>query len=274
MFRMEVASACEEVREHLSARLDGEEPAAGLAAEVADQHLAGCPGCSAWWDRAVALARLTRTAAALPGPALSDDAMAAILAESAASAERPAHTPVVMRLLRLALGAVGLAQFLLGFAQISSLAATAGDHVHDPEIGAASSGHLWHESAAWNVAVGAALAWLAWRRTRPASLLPVMTAFVAVLTLLTVNDALTGRVEASRILSHGFVLTGYFLLLVMNMRRFRDLEPPAEHRRPPLPWTPGGRGTGDDDGPLATVHPLPVRLSHPRQVTATTRRAA
>jgi Putative zinc-finger len=103
--RMGVAPACEEFREHLSARLDGEQPAAGLAAETAEQHLASCAECSAWWDKAVALTRLTRTAAALPGPALSEDAIAAILAESPASTQRPARTAIVVRLLRLALGA-------------------------------------------------------------------------------------------------------------------------------------------------------------------------
>lgn len=268
---MELAQACVSVREHLSARLDGEEPDAGPAADAAHRHLAGCEACTLWWDKARTLARLTATISALPVPPLSDQTMAAILAAAPA---RPAggRNTVVFRLLRLVLAAVGLAQFLLGFAQISSLATTA-DHVHDPTIGAASSGHLWHESAAWNVAIGAALAWLAWRRTRPAGLLPVMTAFVAVLTLLTVNDAITDRVEFSRILSHGFVVAGYVLLLIMNMPRFRDLDPAAD-RRPPLTRSSGDSASLDAPGPLATVHPLPVRLAYPEQASVETRRAA
>lgn len=231
----------------------------------ADRHLAGCDACADWWERVSRLGRLTRTANALPTRDLGAEAMAAILA----AAPRRSRLPGV---LRLALLCVGLAQFLLGVAQISTLAA-GGQHSHDPVVAAVSSGHLWHESAAWNVAIGAALAWLAWRRTRPGGLLPVMTAFVAVLTLLTVNDAIIGRVEVSRILSHGFVLVGYALLLVLNRRGFG--EPPGD--RKPTPWRLPSDGTTEDghaDGPLATVHPLPVRMAYRQQVTAQQRRAA
>jgi len=268
MYVMGLASACEHTRDQLSARLDGAAPqraASGGTASggTAGQHVVSCEACSAWWERVQTLSRLTRTANSLPTPALSEEAMAAIVA----AAPRPRPT----RVLRLVLLGIGLAQFLLGAAQISSLAA-AGEHAHDPVVAAVSSGHLWHESAAWNVAIGAALAWPAWRRTRPGGLLPVMTAFVAVLTLLTVNDAITGRVEVSRILSHGFVLAGYAVLLVLNRRGFDD--PPATGDRVSVPWRLGPSDTAADEGPLATVHPLPVRLAYQQEVTVRQRRAA
>ncbi|NUO60680.1 MAG: hypothetical protein HOV78_28775 [Hamadaea sp.] len=261
---MGLAPACEITRDNLSASMDGAVVSTdGAPLAEADRHLAGCDECSAWWQRVQQLDRLTRTAIALPTPALGEEALAAIVA----AAPKRSRLPNV---LRIALLCVGLAQFLLGVAQISSLAA-GGSHSHDPVVAAVSSGHLWHESAAWNVAIGAALAWLAWRRTRPGGLLPVMTAFVAVLTLLTVNDAIIGRVEVSRILSHGFVLVGYALLLVLNRRGFG--EPPGDRR--PKPWRIGGPSDGiAEDGPLATVHPLPVRVAYRQQVTVQQRRAA
>ncbi|MDI1464061.1 zf-HC2 domain-containing protein [Catellatospora sp. KI3] len=268
---MAVGMDCAQAREQLSARLDGEhDPAASAAV---DAHAAGCASCTAWAERADQVTRLTRTAAALPAPALGPDALATILA--AAPVAPPAtgstrRSPLAERALRLALLAVGLAQFLLGVAQISSLAAA---DAHHAGFGSVSSGHLWHESAAWNVAIGAALAWLAWRRTRPNGLLPVMTAFVVVLGLLTANDAVFGRVEAARILSHSLVLAGYALLLLLNLPRFGGRRPPGSLRRPGSSWRLGDTGP-DDEGPLAPVLPLPVRVHSGTPATAEHKRAA
>jgi predicted anti-sigma-YlaC factor YlaD len=259
MYAMGLAPACEQTRDHLSAALDGAATADRDAddAEYAERHLAECEACSAWWERVRALSRLTRTAAWVPTPGLGEAAMTAILA---AAPRRPSR---LANVLRIALFCVGLAQFLLGVSQIG-------------DLGASEHGHLWHESASWNVAVGAALAWLAWRRTRPGGLLPVMTAFVGVLTLLTINDALIATVEFSRILSHGFVLVGYALLLLLNRQGFG--EPPASSDQRPKPWRVGPTSSEPAEGPLATVHPLPVRLAYRKPVTVqqrhTARRAA
>ena len=46
-----------------------------------------------------------------------------------------------------------------------------------------------------------------------------MTAFIAVLGLLTANDAFAGRVENDRILSHSLLLAGYALLLTLHHPR-------------------------------------------------------
>jgi predicted anti-sigma-YlaC factor YlaD len=266
MWGMGAGTRCEQAREHLSAMLDGEGGEAGGGGEDgrAEAHLAGCPACSRWWEQARTLARMTRTAAALPAPALSPQALDHVLAAAPTTPARSTRARRVVRVLRMALLTVGLAQFLLGFAQISNFARIADSHTH-PEGVPVASGHLWHESAAWNVAIGAALAWLAWRRSRPASLLPVMTAFVAVLALLTANDAMAGRVEGDRILSHGLLLAGYGLLLVLNHPRLRDHQPPAGRVRRPTPWSLGG--TADDgQGPSAAVYPFPVRARVPDEI--------
>ncbi|WP_027344308.1 zf-HC2 domain-containing protein [Hamadaea tsunoensis] len=243
---------CDETRDILSARLDGEAAEEELAR--ADEHLGGCAACAAWLDTAQGLDLML---AADHGDAdLGDERIAAILT----AAPRPRRHLALT--LRYALGLLGLAQFLLGVAQISANAGAT--HLHGTLLSGTGADHLWHESAAWNVAVGAAFAWVAWRRSRPAGVLPMLTAFVLVLTLLTVNDALTGTVDTSRILSHILLVAGYALLVVLGRPRFTDVDPPRRRERP------GWRMRLEEDGPLATVHPLPIRP----QPTARYRKAA
>ena len=132
--------------------------------------------------------------------------------------------------LRVALGALGLAQFVLGMLQIARNAAI--EHAHDTVVAAgATPGHLWHESAAWNVAVGAGFAWIAWRRTRPTGTLPMLTAFVALLVMLSASDVFAGRVEQIRLLSHGFLLAGYAIVLALCHPRLDPGRPPQHGQR-------------------------------------------
>jgi predicted anti-sigma-YlaC factor YlaD len=134
--------------------------------------------------------------------------------------------------LRFALGALGVAQFVLGMLQIARNAAV--EHAHDTVVAAgATPGHLWHESAAWNVAVGAGFAWIAWRRTRPTGTLPMLTAFVALLVMLSASDVFAGRVEQIRLLSHGFLLAGYAIVLALCHPRLDPGRPPQHGRRGP-----------------------------------------
>jgi hypothetical protein len=93
----------------------------------------------------------------------------------------------------------GAVQLILGLAQVGG--SDIGDHVHGG-LGA-TAGHLWHESAAWNVAVGAGYLFLALRRSRPTGLVPMLTAFVGMLLLLSVNDLTAARVDGTRLVSHG-----------------------------------------------------------------------
>src|SRR4029450_9394943 len=108
----------------------------------------------------------------------------------------------------VALAAVGAVQLILGLDQIGG--GVVGAHVHASLD--ATPGHLWHESAAWNVAVGAGYLFIALRRTRPSGLVPMLTAFVGMLLLLSVNDLTGGRVDQGRLVSHGFVILGYLLV--------------------------------------------------------------
>jgi predicted anti-sigma-YlaC factor YlaD len=204
---------CHECRQALSARLDAEDHPGERAA--VDAHLAGCADCRAWHDQAAALNRLLATAAPPTGGSGID---AAVL--DAAPGPWRARAAAG---LRWALGLLGTAQFLLAATQIATLAQRT--HIHTDQV--ASAGHLWHESAAWNLAIGAGFAWIAVRRARPAGITPVLTVFVTVLVLLSLGDLTTGRVQAAWLLSHGILLAGYAIILLLNRQTFDFAHPPT-----------------------------------------------
>ncbi|MEU5942927.1 zf-HC2 domain-containing protein [Micromonospora sp. NPDC047548] len=211
---------CEQWREVLSAQLDGEATAAEQAG--ADAHLDECAGCRDWLDQAAAVTRRSRLTVTAPGPDLSDSILAALPAPAASS--RNLRKRVVLTLRGL-LGLLGALQLVLGLAQVGR--GPAGGHNH---AGVLASGHLWHESAAWNVAVGAGFLFVAARRTPPTGLVPMLSAFVGTLVLLSVNDLLTGRVDTTRLVSHGFLLAGYAILVALSRPRLRPAGPQARGR--------------------------------------------
>jgi predicted anti-sigma-YlaC factor YlaD len=250
---------CERWRELVSAQLDGEDDPADRA--LAGDHLAGCAGCRRWLDRAATVNRLTGTALAMPAPDLS----AAILA--ALPPARPRLRLVTPARLHAALAVVGAVQLILGLTQVGGGAYGA----HVPVGLDATPGHLWHESAAWNVAVGAAFLFIGLRRNRPSGLVPMLTAFVATLVLLSVNDLWAGRVDATRLAGHGFVIAGYLLVLTLSgiapgpvqppgarvsggsgwRARFDDAEPGAAPTAPALRLVPRGPTTAGYDSRVA-----------------------
>ena len=227
----------------LSAQLDGEDDPAGRA--LVDEHLAGCAGCREWLDRAAAVNRLTRTA--VPVPDLGDRILGGLPAVAAPAADRW-RFPLATALF-VALAAVGAVQLILGLDQIGG--GVTGAHVHTGVD--TTPGHLWHESAAWNVAVGAGYLFIALRRTRPTGLVPMLTAFVGMLLLLSVNDLTGGRVDGTRLVSHGFVILGY--LLVVTLSRVS-----GGFAAPPGVWAGAGSGwrarfADEDEGPVTPLRP-------------------
>jgi predicted anti-sigma-YlaC factor YlaD len=201
---------CDRYREALSARLDGEDDPTERTA--VDRHLAGCPDCRAWLDAAAEVTRLARTSA-----------VAAVAPRVVAAAPGLTRVRVTFGL-RVTLAGIGVAQFLLGAAQIADAGSA---HVHGLGGLGLGSGHLWHESAAWNLALGAGFAFVALRRTRPSGLLPTLTAFVAVLTVLSAGDILAGRVDGPRLASHAFLVAGYLVTLALSRPALDPGEPPA-----------------------------------------------
>jgi predicted anti-sigma-YlaC factor YlaD len=241
---------CDECREILSARLDGEDRAGEAAA--ADAHVANCDACAQWGEDAATVTRLVRLAS-VPAPVATSDQLDPDRLDPerlAAAAPGPNQRRLAM-ILRWALGLLGMVQFLLGIAQVS-LMADAG-HRHDLGVNPA---HLWHESAAWNIAVGAGFGWIALRRTSPHALLPLLTAFVAMLVLLSANDALVGTVDGARLVSHAFVVAGYLVLVALSRPRFDFGDPPAQRQPRPTAPVPGD---GRAPQPSRAARP-PLRL--------------
>ncbi|MGC4757150.1 zf-HC2 domain-containing protein [Micromonospora trifolii] len=261
---------CEQWREVLSAQLDGEETAAELTA--VQGHLDGCAECRAWFTAAAAVTRRVRTRLVVEVP----DRTAAILAATSAAPARRSRwrrsdgrAPLVAGLrkvpgrgqlaaglraafgrgplvagLRSALGLLGAVQLVLGLAQVGR-GATA-DHLHP------TGQHLWHESAAWNVAVGAGFLFVALRRSPPAGLLPMLSAFVGTLLLLSVNDLATGSVGGERLISHGFLVVGYLITVLLSRPGLRPGGPAPQRQPTPSRWRVGA---DEVDRPLRVVGP-------------------
>ncbi|MEV0128005.1 zf-HC2 domain-containing protein [Dactylosporangium sp. NPDC050688] len=244
---------CMRYREALSARMDGEDEP--VAPALVDAHLTQCEACRQWQAHAVSATRMVRLwplhTAPLPAERLLagfSPATASPAASGTRAARRWLSRPRLVLGLRALLGGFGMAQFVLGIAQAANAATT---HVHQ-------AGHLFHESAAWNVAIGAGFAWIATRRATPAGALPMLTAFVALLALLSANDLLAGAVETTRLVSHGFVLAGYAIVVALSRPALDPGGPPADRRRPPRRW---GRPPGLDLDPAAEPPaPAPLRL--------------
>ncbi|TDC82099.1 hypothetical protein E1193_12830 [Micromonospora sp. KC606] len=203
---------CEGWREILSAHLDGE--ASTAEAGAAQRHLDSCIDCRGWLEAAAVVNRRIRTQAVTDLPDLSD----AILAAAPPPRLRTMWRARLVAGARLVLGLLGAGQLVLGLAQAGQGAVT--DHLHP------SGQHLWHEAAAWNVAVGAGFLFVAVRRSPPAGLLPTLTAFVATLVLLSVNDVVTARVDLSRLVSHAFLVAGYVVTVLLSRPALRSGWPP------------------------------------------------
>jgi predicted anti-sigma-YlaC factor YlaD len=264
--------ACERWREMLSAQLDGEDDPA--VRPLIDEHLAGCAGCQGWLDQAATVNRLTRIG--LPvAPDLSASILAALPPQPAAAKRlRRLFGMPLSAALFVALAAVGAVQLILGLGQVGG--GVAGAHLH-AGLGA-TPGHLWHESAAWNVAVGAGYLFIALRRTRPSGLVPMLTAFVGMLLLLSVNDLTGGRVDGTRLVSHGFVILGYLLVVALSRMPDGFAAPPGSRLAGDSGWRV--RFADEETGDPAPAFRPGLRLVPPGPMTARrderrdTRRAA
>jgi predicted anti-sigma-YlaC factor YlaD len=210
---------CERYREAASARLDGEPspvPAAALEA-----HLAVCTDCAGWLAAVERSGRALRISGLTP-PDLSAQIMHDVVLPAGRLARR-------QRLVRLGLAALGFVQWAL------AMPALFGHNV--AMRGMSSMGaHAAHESAAWNLAMGAAFLAVAVKPARAVGTLPILGTFVGVLAVLSVPDVLAGAVEAGRLASHAGVLAG--LVLVALVSRWSRLPAPRPNRIADQPDAP------------------------------------
>lgn len=144
---------CEEYREAISARLDGEP--GGVAADDLERHLGLCRACRAYRDEAAGLHRQIRVSQAPPVPDRTQQIVAALPERRGASLWRG-----LLLWAGLAKLAVGLPQLVPGLAD--------------------SSEHLARELAAWDIALAVALLLAAWQPVRAIGLLPLLAVMAAV----------------------------------------------------------------------------------------------
>lgn len=236
-------------REALSARLDGEEFAvewadaasqtartralhpAPSSAEV-DAHLDSCEACRDWYEDAAFITRLARVDAGSP-------TLSGIPDSVLEATPRPTRARLA-NLLRVVLALLGAGQILLAIAQLT------GPMGSDD----AALMHMTHEFTAWNAAIGASFLFIAWRRTRPAALLPLLTAFVGVLTVLSVDDIMHGEVSAGRLGTHALLIAGYVVVVAMSRPSLNfDAPPGLRQRTQPSPWRLGEHDEVERDMP-------------------------
>ncbi|MCD2192196.1 zf-HC2 domain-containing protein [Actinomycetospora endophytica] len=227
---------CAACREELSAELDGEADPARRPAVLT--HLGACPACTHWREQAAVVTRLTRTAPAEAGP----DLVARVLP----AAPRPRRRRLAAR---VALVAVGVAQIVLGALSLIGVAGHGGTM-----LGGADMAHMSHETAAWNLALGAAFVAGAYWTRHLAGLLPALGAFIVVLGVLSGLDLAAGRVEPDRVATHAVLLLGFALALVVS--RTGPARGPS-----PAPRALAEPEAGPEPGP-ATAPPAPASRDH------------
>ncbi|MGH8984442.1 MAG: zf-HC2 domain-containing protein [Acidimicrobiia bacterium] len=176
---------CDQIREAISARLDGEDPGVPLA--ELDAHLASCGPCRAFAEGVGALHRSLRLAPAPDVPDLTPQVVAAIGAEPA-DTDRARDSGRVLAL-RLVLAVLGLVQVAVAVPAL--FGGDSGLEVH-------SARHL----GSFSLALAVGFLFAAWRPSRVAGLLPVAAALVACLVGTSVLDVAGGHTAALGEVSH------------------------------------------------------------------------
>ena len=197
---------CDDIRNALSARLDGEDP--GLPGDELDRHLESCAACAAWLAGATAATRRVRLHAAMPGDDLTVDVLAALHARGRAV---PAQ-----RVTRMLLALTALVQIALSLPALLGEESSAGLHVAR-EIGATEIA----------LAIGVLAA--AWRPWRAAGMVPVVVALAAGLAGTTLLDVSASHALAAHELPH--LVTVVEAWFVWRLRR----QGPATGAAPPPP---------------------------------------
>jgi predicted anti-sigma-YlaC factor YlaD len=194
---------CLTCREALSARMDGEtEP---VPPAETDEHLDSCVECRAWQLRVEQISRMLRVREAPPVPDLS----AAIL--DLAVPPQPTRGWWA----RIALIVVAVAQLGLALTQVLGVGSPGHDTAHAATPGAE---HLFNESTAWNLAIGAALLWAAFRSRVTTGLIPVLGGVVLLLGVYSALDLATGTVPLTRVAEHTLLAVALALLILLNRR--------------------------------------------------------
>jgi predicted anti-sigma-YlaC factor YlaD len=210
---------CDEIREGLSARLDGEDPAPGTTTHEIDRHLAACAACAAWADELGVLHRLVRVREVEPVPDLSAAIVDAFVPQATS---RSGWGPLGQRIstVRWALFAVALTQLVLAGPALL-LGEDAGATVH-----------VARELGSFDVALAVGLLVAAWQPGRAWGLLPVAAALALVMAGTAVLDMVDGRASTFGEAHHLLDVAGVALLWLVA-REVRSPDASAAGRAGP-----------------------------------------
>jgi predicted anti-sigma-YlaC factor YlaD len=185
---------CDQSRDLLSARLDGEASDDELA--VLDRHLASCPACATFADELVTVDRVTRLTPAEPVP----DLTTAVMASAAVAPKDPRREAV-----RWSLVVVAAAQLLLAL----------------PSLFVASNGstvHATRELGSWSAALAVGLLVAAWQPARARGMLPLGIVLAGVLSLGALVDIVAGTTAGAGESAHLLEIAGIALLWLLARR--------------------------------------------------------
>ena len=185
---------CDQSRDLLSARLDGEATPDEVA--VLERHLASCPACSDFGRSLGEVDRLTRMVPAEPVP----DLTAAVM-----SATGPAPRDPRREAARWSLAVVALTQLVLALPSL--LVGSDGDAVHSTR-----------ELGSWSAALAVGLLVAAWQPVRARGMLPLGAVLAGVLTLGALVDVVAGTTAGAGESIHLVELAGVGLLWLVAKR--------------------------------------------------------
>jgi predicted anti-sigma-YlaC factor YlaD len=175
---------CTEVRNSLSAALDGEQPS--LPADVVDHHLRACLPCREWSQGAAELHRAFRVRSTDLEPDGTYEIMAALPRGRRFRDERVA-------MLRVATFVVALVQLVTALPLLLEDGSIAG-HAMD--------GHLERHIGIFALALAVGLFLVAWRPERARAMLPVLGVLVVGLIWSCFGDVWSGRPVPGSVLAH------------------------------------------------------------------------
>ncbi|MFE9202095.1 zf-HC2 domain-containing protein [Micromonospora sp. NPDC007230] len=179
---------CDEVRLALSARLDGEDPQAPVAALEA--HTGSCPGCRSWLAHAERVTRLTRLQP-VDVPDLTAPVLAAVAADRAAVRAGAAAAGRARRqVLRVAVAVAAAAQFAIALPILLA------------GLGVDADPHTSREMASFDAALAVGFALAAWRPERARAFLPVALVLAVCLAGTSLVDIAASTTAAVHELGH------------------------------------------------------------------------
>ncbi len=222
---------CTDIREAISAALDGEDP--GLPAEVVERHVATCPACQAFEQQSSTLHTAVRVRRA---PAVPDRTRA-ILAATAADDRAPLWLAV-----RLLLAAVAIVEGL-----IFTPALLYGD---DGGVPTHAARHL----GAFGLAFAVALLVVAIRPRQARSLVPMTVTLTGAMVIAACIDTIGGKTSPFLEAHHLLEVLGTVLVWLLAVpaswprrQRARAVGGPSI-RLAPVSWRSAGTGRHDRAG--------------------------